>query len=346
MTFMQSSTGFRPRQHPTKRVSAFASVVASLMGLAMPALAQTASETGSQSGAQPAGQLPTFLLGAAEPESPEATCIAQGYAPRSQTAMQMKLTVLPDGTLQGLPELIAPAAPSADVRVDYLGIVTAAESCAPLGWAPAGDYMLSVAADGQMGVTPIAATAAVIPATPVAPVTPVAPAPAGDGTGQTGEAPAFPTFLAQPETAPAADPPAGVLPTFLAPTALLPSSPETEELMTLDRQVIRDVQARLLVSGFDPNGVDGVMGRGARAALAAWQASVGVDATGYLSDQQLQALQSQSQAQLDVWLQDAGNVAQYTPPKKAVKKTRQKRRVRACKRNALGMLYDCRYVFR
>lgn len=331
----QSNT---PDQHKLRHAGLAAIL---LLGLAAPVLAQTDTT-------EPAGQLPTFFAGNTETPALQTECIAAGYQPKGQTVMRLKLTVLPDGTLQGLPELMEPAAPSSDVRVDYLGLVTATESCAPLDWAPAGEYLLSVDATGALGAEPIAAAAAATAIIPVAP----APAPA-PASPQTGTEPAFPTFLATPEAAPApeaAQPPVAALPTFLAPTVLAPSSPDTEALMTLDRQAIRDVQARLLVSGFDPNGVDGVLGNGARAALSSWQETVGTAPTGYLSTDQLQALQTQSQAQLDIWLQEPGNAAQYTPPQRAQQTTRsttrKKRRVRVCKRNALGILYDCRNVLR
>lgn len=47
------------------------------------------------------------------------------------------------------------------------------------------------------------------------------------------------------------------------PTVLTIGSEETEETMDLGRQAIGDIQARLLVLGHDPNGVDGKIGRGA-----------------------------------------------------------------------------------
>jgi len=301
-----------PRQLFASRFSQglFALVVA----LPAPAMAQEGTQT-----APLAGALPTFLAGTA-PANDTASCIKAGYTPTAQTPMRMKVTISTDGGIQGLPELLEPENPDSAIRADYLGMVTATESCAPVDWGSAGDYVLSVSAMGEMSVQP----SILVTATPVAPTVQVAP-----NTGL---------------QAPAAN-----LPTFLAPVSILPSSPETEDLLALDRQAIRDIQARLFVSGYDPNGVDGVLGNGARAALGSWQVSIGAAPNGYLNAQQLQMLTEQSQAQLDLWLQEPSNAAAYSPPKATAKKTstpRKKRKVRACKRNAIGMLYDCRTVYR
>ena len=56
-----------------------------------------------------------------------------------------------------------------------------------------------------------------------------------------------------------------------------------ERALGLDSGERRRVQRTLRVLGYDPGGVDGVLGNGTRAAIRAWQASRGVEATGYLS---------------------------------------------------------------
>jgi hypothetical protein len=97
-------------------------------------------------------------------------------------------------------------------------------------------------------------------------------------------------------------------------TLLLAASQDTEEGLGLDKQAIRDVQARLLVLGHDPNGVDGAVGKGTRAAIRAWQASVGTYQTGYLNGTQLAALKEQSQSSLEEWLRKEDNSKLYEPP--------------------------------
>ncbi|WP_149779223.1 peptidoglycan-binding domain-containing protein [Roseovarius litoreus] len=91
-------------------------------------------------------------------------------------------------------------------------------------------------------------------------------------------------------------------------------SEATERELDLDRQAIRDLQARLLVIGHDPNGVDGAIGRGTRGAIRSWQSSMSAEPTGYLNTSQLAALKDQSQLALDEWLKDDANARAYKPP--------------------------------
>lgn len=300
-----------------------------------------------------AGQLPTFFVGAAPAPAVSADCISTAFSPSAKTAMQINVSLLPDGILQGLPTLMVPATPDQAVRADYIGLIGAIEGCTPLDWGAAGEYMLAIAETGTISIEPPAATEQVA-AAPIAPL-PAVPAPdlapAPDAAPEA--APAFPTFQVAPQeplagtaVAPA---PAGQLPTFLTPTAIPLATPDTEDLMALDRQAIRDIQARLLVSGFDPNGVDGVLGRGARAALTSWQASVGAEPSGYINTEQMDILRQQSQAPLELWLAEPGNASVYKPPAaapKAKRTAKKKKRVRVCNRNTLGILYNCRYVLR
>lgn len=95
---------------------------------------------------------------------------------------------------------------------------------------------------------------------------------------------------------------------------LSPGSRASEQALGLDKQGIRDVQARLQVLGHDPNGIDGALGRGSRAAIADWQNRQGLQATGHLNTAQLQRLKEQSQASLQDWLRDPENAKLYVPP--------------------------------
>lgn len=88
----------------------------------------------------------------------------------------------------------------------------------------------------------------------------------------------------------------------------------TEAGLSLDRQAIRDLQARLLVLGHDPNGVDGAIGSGTRGALRSWQEAQGLAPTGFLNAEQHEVLLSRSQPALDVWLRSAANAQLYEPP--------------------------------
>ena len=67
---------------------------------------------------------------------------------------------------------------------------------------------------------------------------------------------------------------------------------EAENALNLSRIRKRQVQELLLALGHDPNGIDGIFGRGTRNALRDWQDKNGYEATGYLTGDQLQRLRS------------------------------------------------------
>ncbi|MEM1375527.1 MAG: peptidoglycan-binding domain-containing protein, partial [Pseudomonadota bacterium] len=73
-----------------------------------------------------------------------------------------------------------------------------------------------------------------------------------------------------------------------------PTAEDIEAALNLDRAARRQVQRNLSDLGFNPRGIDGVFGPGTRAALVAWQRSRGLDATGYLSGNQVVALEGQA----------------------------------------------------
>ncbi|TNF59841.1 MAG: hypothetical protein EP307_09635 [Rhodobacteraceae bacterium] len=93
-----------------------------------------------------------------------------------------------------------------------------------------------------------------------------------------------------------------------------PATEDAEKQLQLGRQDIRDIQARLSVLGFDPNGIDGLAGRGTREAIRSWQLSAGLAQTGFMSGRQLDLLRNTSEQALQVWLRDPGNAALYDPP--------------------------------
>lgn len=103
-------------------------------------------------------------------------------------------------------------------------------------------------------------------------------------------------------------------PAATTPLPMTPGTEASEAALALDKQAIRDLQARLLVLGYDPNGIDGAAGRGTRAALRAWQQSQGIEATGYLNEVQRQRLRAESEVALGVWRANPENERLYTPP--------------------------------
>ncbi len=65
---------------------------------------------------------------------------------------------------------------------------------------------------------------------------------------------------------------------------------DVEEALALNRDTRREIQRNLSLLGFDTRGVDGIFGRGTRAAVVAWQQRSGIVKTGYLSGNQIAAL--------------------------------------------------------
>jgi len=74
---------------------------------------------------------------------------------------------------------------------------------------------------------------------------------------------------------------------------------ETE--MALDRKQRREIQRRLTLIGLDTKGVDGVFGPDTRNAIASWQSTHGLSATGFLDSQQRKILVKETQTAYANW---------------------------------------------
>ncbi len=75
-----------------------------------------------------------------------------------------------------------------------------------------------------------------------------------------------------------------------------PGNVATEEALNLKRGgLARDLQLRLVSLGYDPKGSDGQLGKNTRSAIIAWQASLGIIQTGYLTLDQYYVLKQQSE---------------------------------------------------
>jgi len=72
-----------------------------------------------------------------------------------------------------------------------------------------------------------------------------------------------------------------------------------EDDLDLSRDERRAVQENLTLLGYDTRGVDGVFGRGTRAAIAAWQKDEGFDPTGYLRGRMPDRLSAQAAKKAD-----------------------------------------------
>lgn len=109
-----------------------------------------------------------------------------------------------------------------------------------------------------------------------------------------------------------------------------PATQEAENALSLDRGKRREIQLRLRLLGFDPQGVDGVFGQNSRDAISQWQSDKGFPTTGFLNAVQLLALNAQSQAEY----------AEYVENNPVQAKTR--RQARVCRNiDLLGIRY-CR----
>ncbi|SHL46816.1 Putative peptidoglycan binding domain-containing protein [Roseovarius marisflavi] len=67
-----------------------------------------------------------------------------------------------------------------------------------------------------------------------------------------------------------------------------------EAALRLNREARREIQRNLSLLGFDPRGIDGVFGRGTRAAMTGWQRANGLTPSGYLDADTLARLRQQA----------------------------------------------------
>ncbi len=75
----------------------------------------------------------------------------------------------------------------------------------------------------------------------------------------------------------------------------LEMTPErVEEALALSRDERRAIQRELTLLGFDPRGIDGIIGPATRAAISAWQRQNGHDPTGFLDRDQVFQLSAQA----------------------------------------------------
>lgn len=67
-----------------------------------------------------------------------------------------------------------------------------------------------------------------------------------------------------------------------------------EKALNLSRDRRREIQRALSLLDYDPNGIDGIFGRGSRAAIQKWQNVNGEDATGFLTLAQIERIKAQA----------------------------------------------------
>lgn len=195
------------------------------------------------------------------------------------------------GAISGMPDLVAPAEPDRTARALFQRGLMALDGCPGLAALPhPGTLDVTFSAAGVESLS-VVATGPALAAAP---------------------APTTPTTAAEPPAPPPE--PAWTL-----------ADESTEKALDLGRPEIAEIQVRLMVQGQDPNGIDGVLGKGARAALASWQAAQAIPASGYLDARQLQKLKADSQQAFLVWTAEEDNAAQLEKASKPPEKARKRR---------------------
>ncbi len=96
---------------------------------------------------------------------------------------------------------------------------------------------------------------------------------------------------------------------------------EVEEALKLNATARREIQRRLLLLGFDPNGVDGVFGPGSRGAISKWQMTNGYIESGFVDQGQIDLLKKQSEALYKNW------VVQNPPTTPKISKSQQRKQL-------------------
>lgn len=224
----------------------------------------------------------TDVLPLTSDQHPSRLCMLRALAKQPQSDLVLEVPLGGAGHPLNVPRLRSPEHPDANARIDYLIISAAVESCVPFtDVAEDSPLILSVTRDGGLTL-------------------------AGQQKEPTGQLAALPVLPSTQKPGTEIEP--------VSPETLGEGSRETEAAMALDKPAIRDLQARLLTLGHDPNGIDGNLGRGTRAAIRDWQQAQGVAPTGYLNPAQHAHLKAASQPGLTAWLQDPENALLHNPP--------------------------------
>lgn len=221
-------------------------------------------------------------------------CFAQPDLPAvaAENPARIRVQVDLDGTgaILGMPTLLDPATPDANARKLFQRALIALDDCVAL-------QSLYLPSAFEVTLTSARIEAA-------SPLPGSEPAPAADATPP--ENPA----LAEEERQPL--------------WALTDS--DTEKSLNLQRADIARIQARLILLGFDPKGIDGVLGRGARSAISTWQASRGIPPSGYVDQRQLEKLEDESKGAFTDWIGNPANLKKLeeaaNPPPKAARRAR------------------------
>ncbi|MBY6153368.1 peptidoglycan-binding protein [Vannielia litorea] len=202
-------------------------------------------------------------------------------------------------------QLVDPAIPGPSEWRLFAQAQAALEDCAPFYLETPGPVRIEFGADGVLSAVPVSGSS-------------VAYVPQNSGTSQADSAPdrlrlsgisSGPVDGGQWPLAGAAD----------------------ERSLGLSSETFAEVQARLMVAGHDPNGIDGQAGPGTRRAIANWQADNGIPESGYLDEAQLKALRQFTNESFSDWKSRPENAARLAVagPKKSNELRRSGKAVRA-----------------
>lgn len=178
-----------------------------------------------------------------------------------------------EGRIIGMPDFIEPATPDEAARKLFQRSLIALDSCAEL-------KKMNLPAAIEMSLTAAGVDSAAL---------------------KPGVQPSEPPVLKAPQIA------AEDLPEIVPEPIWAVTDNVTEKALDLQRNDIAELQARLGLLGFDPNGVDGVIGRGVRKAIYDWQIARSVPPSGYLDKRQFAAIKTESQDAFSVWIAEITN---------------------------------------
>ena len=177
------------------------------------------------------------------------------------------------GSIIGMPDFIEPATPDEAERKLFQRSLIALDSCAEL-------INLNLPAAIEMSLTAAGVDSAAL---------------------KPGVQPSEPPMLKAPQVV------AEDLPEIAPEPIWVVADNTSEKALDLQRDDIAELQVRLGLLGFDPNGVDGVIGRGVRKAIYDWQITRSVPPTGYLDERQFTAIKTESQDAFSGWIAEETN---------------------------------------
>lgn len=204
-------------------------------------------------------------------------CFPQNEQPEGSDGPSARITIQveldAEGKIVGMPDFVEPATPDEAARKLFQRSLIALDSCAEL-------KTLSLPTAIEMSLTAVGVDRAVL---------------------KPGVQPSEPPLPNTPPIAVEGPPEITLEPVWAV------ANDTTEKALDLQRTDIVELQVRLGLLGFDPNGVDGVIGRGVRKAINDWQITRSIPPSGYLDERQITAIKTESQDAFSGWIAEGTN---------------------------------------